>query len=127
MIQPRRSDAQAARAMGANEGNNSKKELLIMITKRRSFGDTRTMRVTFSLPATLWADTIELVGNFDRGTPTKTVLQRNEKGWSATLDLPTRHTYQYRFLIDGKRWMSDCHRDGFATDAHGRHVSVVTT
>jgi hypothetical protein len=85
------------------------------------------MQVTFSLSATLWADTIALVGHFTTGAPTTIVLQRNETEWSTTIELPTRHTYQYHFLLDGKHWMTDCHSDGFATDAHGRHVSIVTT
>jgi 1,4-alpha-glucan branching enzyme len=98
-----------------------------MITKTISVENIHTIQVTFSLPATLWADTIELVGDFNEGISTTTPMHQGEDGWQTTLELPTQHTYQYSFLLDGGELMSDWNGDGFQTDIHGESVSIVMT
>jgi hypothetical protein len=69
------------------------------------------VRVVFELPANLWADQIQVVGNFQvDGYTTHPLHQTREGCWQAMLDLPVGRVYQYNYLIDG-RWQADCQRE----------------
>ncbi len=98
-----------------------------MITKKPNTDDTEMMQVTFSLPASFWADTIALVGDFNGANITTTFLDQSDTGWQTTLDLPTDHIYHYRFLLDGTQWLRDWNGDGFRTNANGKDESIITT
>lgn len=85
------------------------------------------VRVTFELPSCIWADRIFVVGDFNEWSTTATPLAQERDGvWRVTLDLPQGSRYEYRYLIDG-HWKTDCHADGFATNAHGSENSIVCT
>lgn len=85
------------------------------------------MRITFMLPASFWADTIHVVGDFNRWSPTATPLRLDDMGWSVTLDLDAGRSYQYRYLVDGVEWLNDCHADCYELDHAGVEISVVVT
>lgn len=83
------------------------------------------VRVTFELPACIWADRIFLVGDFNEWCTTATPMHQDRDGvWRVTLDLLQGSHYEYRYLIDGD-WKTDYHADGFTTNAHGSENSVV--
>ena len=79
-------------------------------------------RVIFELPATLWADRVFVVGDFNQGSPIP--LQQTDNGaWRAVLDLPTGHQYHFRYLVDGE-WRADFQADGY-TIADGLPTSLL--
>ncbi|MGQ9613079.1 MAG: isoamylase early set domain-containing protein [Chloroflexus sp.] len=90
-------------------------------------GPVGKVRVTFSLPASLWADTIYLVGDFNGWNPHATPLRATEHGWMVTLDLEAERTYQYRYLVNGNEWHNDWNADGYAPNPYGGNNSVVDT
>ncbi|ABY34264.1 MAG TPA: glycoside hydrolase family 13 [Chloroflexus aurantiacus] len=90
-------------------------------------GPAGKVRVTFSLPASLWADTIYLVGDFNGWNPHATPLRATEHGWMITLDLEAGRTYQYRYLVNGNEWHNDWNADGYAPNPYGGNNSVVET
>ncbi|WP_322486941.1 isoamylase early set domain-containing protein [Chloroflexus sp.] len=96
-----------------------------MITKR--LGPVGKVRVTFSLPSALWADTIYLVGDFNGWDRRATPLRATEHGWMITLDLEAGRTYQYRYLINDNEWHNDWNADGYAPNPYGGDNSVVDT
>jgi hypothetical protein len=70
------------------------------------------VRTTFELPASLWADKVYLVGDFNNWNPRTLPFQRVHNGiWRITLDLPARRRYAFRYLLDGC-WCTDFHADG---------------
>jgi len=84
-------------------------------------------RVTFSLPESLWADTICLVGDFDGWNPSSHPLELQRNGsWTLTLDLPVGRTYEFYYLRDGQ-WMSDSQADGYVHAPDGITSFLVVT
>jgi hypothetical protein len=83
------------------------------------------VRVVFELPASLWADHVALVGDFNHWDPAATPFRQGRDGvWRAVVDLCLGNTYEFRYLIDG-RWSTDYHADGAAPNPHGSLNSVV--
>lgn len=94
-----------------------------MITKRP--GRDGKVRVTFAMPATIWADTIYVVGDFNGWDQRATPLRLTDSGWLVTLELDAGKAYQYRYLIDGCEWHNDWQADGYEPNAYGGDNSVV--
>ena len=85
------------------------------------------VRVTFQIPASVWADHIYLVGDFNNWDPRTLPFQRAHNGvWNITLDLPARRRYEFRYLIDD-HWCSEFHADGYATSSDPGLNSLVET
>ena len=84
-------------------------------------------RVTFSLPNSIWADTIHLVGDFNDWNHSSHPFRRDRDGiWTQTLDLEVGRCYQFRYLRDGE-WISDSQADGFVGNPHGSNNSLIVT
>lgn len=85
------------------------------------------IRVTFELPASIWADHIYLVGDFNDWHSHATPLYSTRNGiWRVTLDLPVGQRYEFRYLIDD-HWCSDQHADGYVMGACQAMNSYVDT
>lgn len=85
------------------------------------------IQITFELPASIWADRIYLVGEFNDWNPRATPLHCSRNGiWRVTLDLPVGRRYEFRYLIDG-RWCTDHHADGCVMGACESMNSYVDT
>lgn len=84
------------------------------------------MRVTFSMPAEIWAKAFYVVGDFNNWNTTATPLQKSGSAWSVSLELDAGRTYEYRYLVDGK-WFNDWHADDYKPNEHGGDNSVVVT
>jgi len=87
-----------------------------MITKRP--GAPGKVRVTFAMPATLWADCIHVVGDFNGWDQQATPLRLTDAGWMATVELDAGATYAYRYLVNGSEWHNDWQADGYRTNDH---------
>lgn len=98
-----------------------------MVTKALSIGDTHTMRVSFTLPAAIWADTIYLVGDFNNWDRRATPLRLDGTHWSVELDLDLDRSYQYRYLLDDHNWTSDWNADSHIAGRDGVDSSVIYT
>ena len=87
----------------------------------------KVARVTFSLPDSVWADTIYLVGDFNgwNNTSHPFVLER-DGAWVITVDLELNREYQFRYRRDGE-WMNDNHADGYAQNPYGSDNFIVMT
>ena len=85
-------------------------------------------RVTFTLPDTIWADCIALVGDFNNWDTQSHPFSHNGSGvWTITVDLEPRRAYQFRYLADGKEWMNDREADAHVHNMYGSDNSVVVT
>lgn len=87
------------------------------------------IRVTFELPASIWAARVTLVGDFNHwDTGSHELRQSSTDGtWRITIELEAGREYQFRYLIDGRDWQTDWHADGNAPNGYGGYNSIVAT
>lgn len=88
-------------------------------------GHTGKVRVTFFMPAGIWADSIYLVGDFNGWNETATPLKLSENGWGVSLELNNGEAYQYRYLVNGTDWYNDWRADRYEPNSLGGDNSVV--
>jgi 1,4-alpha-glucan branching enzyme len=83
--------------------------------------------VTFDLPHCIWAERIDVVGEFNDWDTTATPMTRTraDADWTATLELEAGRRYRFRYLVDGKEWMNDWHADDFIENPYGSYDSIV--
>jgi 1,4-alpha-glucan branching enzyme len=88
---------------------------------------TGLARVTFELPATVWAGQISLVGEFNNWDRQVTPMtqDRSDESWRATIDLEVGRRYRFRYLLDGNAWLTDRQADDYAANSRGSYDSVV--
>jgi 1,4-alpha-glucan branching enzyme len=83
------------------------------------------VRIIFELPASLWADQVFLVGDFNGWNPSSTPFRQDRHGvWRTFLDLQAETSYEFCYLIDG-RFHSEAHDDGWSAHARGLPNSVI--
>jgi len=72
--------------------------------KQRGF-----MRVTFELPSNIWAERVNLVGEFNDWDTTATPMSRHrsDSNWKVSVELKAGQRYRFRYLVDGKEWPYD--------------------
>ena len=64
--------------------------------------------VTFQMPASVWADSLFLVGDFNQWDKhSHPMRQRADGVWEITLELDAGREYQYRYLVNGTDWQND--------------------
>ncbi len=85
------------------------------------------VRVTFELPSNMWAERVNLVGEFNDWDTTATAMTRgrSDANWKATVELRAGQRYRFRYLVDGKEWLNDWHADDHAENPYGSFDSVV--
>ena len=85
------------------------------------------VRVTFSLPSSVWAERVNLVGEFNGWDTTATPMlhSRLDTDWKVTIGLMTGRRYRFRYLLDGKEWLNDWHADDHLENPYGSYDSVV--
>jgi 1,4-alpha-glucan branching enzyme len=94
-----------------------------MITKTPS--RSGKVQVTFTLPASIWADAIHLVGDFNNWNAAAAPMELDEANWSITLELDAHRIYHYQYVIDGSERVNDWHADYFTMQRNGAMTSVV--
>jgi 1,4-alpha-glucan branching enzyme len=92
---------------------------------QKQAGSPGKVRVTFSLPVGMQAETVHLVGDFNDWNPHATPLRLQHDTWSVSLELDAGKSYHYRFLLNGSRWINDWDADDYQPNEHGGDDSVV--
>ena len=97
-----------------------------MITKEL-LAKKKLVRVTFVLPSTMWAERVNLVGEFNDWDTRATAMTHNrtDSNWKVAIDLPGGKRYRFRYLVDGKEWLNDWHADDHVDNPFGSYDSVV--
>ena len=97
-----------------------------MIHKQPAKAKGKTI-VTFILPSNIWAERVNLVGEFNDWDTRATPMSRNrsDANWKVTLELDTGKRYRFRYLIDGKEWLNDWHADDHVENPYGSFDSIV--
>jgi 1,4-alpha-glucan branching enzyme len=84
------------------------------------------LRVTFRVPSDLRVSSVCLVGDFNGWSGTSTPFRRDGDGtWTLTMDLECGHAYQFRYLRDGRDWVSDDEADAYVYGRKGSRTCVL--
>lgn len=73
-------------------------------------------KVTFTLPADAvdGAKEVALVGDFNGWDASATALKKQKDGsYKTTVELPVGQETQFRYLIDGDKWLNDPEADKY--------------
>lgn len=87
-----------------------------MAISKRYLKTKPVSKVTFVLPNEIAADAREasLVGDFNGWDPRATRMRKLKSGeFKVTVDLEVGREYQYRYLLDDRRWTNDGHADRY--------------
>ena len=99
-----------------------------MITKRPSKTAGKVL-VEFELPPAIWADQVNLVGDFNDWSEASHPMtpDRPDGTWHITLELERGRRFQFRYLVDGSEWHNDWKADDYVPNPYGGTNSVVST
>ena len=89
-----------------------------------------TLAVTFQFPANVWAESVHLVGEFNRWDRHSLPMERAHKdadAWEVTVELEAGRSYEFRYLVNDSMWTNDSQADDYATNPYGADNSVVRT
>lgn len=96
-----------------------------MIRKRHSPNPGKVI-VIFEIPGTIWAERINLVGDFNNWDQESLPFQRGHAGnWQVELELDVGREYRFRYLLDGEHWRDDWHADKYAPHPYGGFDSIL--
>lgn len=89
--------------------------------------DTTVVQVTFELPSSIWAERVNLVGDFNAWDTTKDEMRqsRADGKWRISLMLTKGQEYAFRYLVNGRDWHNDWHADKYQSNKYGTDNSVV--
>ena len=96
--------------------------------KKEYLNGKKTCKVTFTLfeQATQKAKEVNIVGDFNDWDKNATTMEKLGNGnYTATLELKVGREYQFRYLIDKKRWENDWNADKYVPTPFGEENSVV--
>ena len=99
---------------------------------KKNFPKTgKVCKATFSIPkkAVAGAKKVELLGEFNNWNTAKPVKMTKKKdgSFSTTVELQTGRSYEFRYLIDGKKWENDWAADQYVpVSAFGIENSVIS-
>ncbi len=86
-------------------------------------------KVTFTLPkeAAPEADEVLLLGDFNGWKRENSIpMKAGKKEYKATVELETGRSYEFRYLVNGHRWVNDWKADDYVSSPfHGIENSVV--
>lgn len=96
--------------------------------KKQQLKSKPICKVTFYTPASIEANTVHLVGDFNQWEETATAMKKLKDGrFSITLELDANKEYQFRYLINGSEWHNDWEADRYVPNPFSGDNSVVTT
>lgn len=96
--------------------------------KKQQLKSKPICKVTFYTPASIEANSVHLVGDFNQWEETATEMKKLKDGrFSVTLELDANKEYQFRYLVNGSEWHNDWEADRYVPNPFSGDNSVVTT
>lgn len=96
--------------------------------KKQQLKSKPICKVTFYTPASIEANSVHLVGDFNQWEETVTEMKKLKDGrFSVTLELDANKEYQFRYLINSSEWHNDWEADKYVPNPFSGDNSVVTT
>lgn len=96
--------------------------------KKKTLKSRSVTKVTFEVPGEVEAAAAYLVGDFNDWDETATPMKKLKDGrLTVTIDLAPARDFQFRYLLDGRRWENDWQADRYVRNPFGGDNSVVVT
>ena len=99
-----------------------------MAIKKQFLRNKPICKVTFKLSKETAnsAEQVQLLGDFNNWDTGSTPMRRSRKGeFTETVKLEVGKEYQYKFLINGKKWENDFYADKLITNSQCGTNSVL--
>lgn len=98
-----------------------------MSLKKQPLKSKPVCKVTFNLDSDLadGAKKVSILGDFNNWDPKETSMRKLKNGsFTKTVDLEVGKDYQFRYLVDGTKWINDTEADkyvhsGVASEENG--------
>jgi len=96
-----------------------------MIYKRPSSHDSKVV-VVFEIPGTIWAESVNLVGDFNNWDRESLPFRYNRLGnWQVEVELDAGKEYRFRYLLDGDQLRDDWQADKSVQNLLGGYDSFI--
>ena len=96
-----------------------------MIHKRPARSENRVI-IKFEVPGSVWAERINLVGDFNDWDRESLPFTRNrDENWHVELEVEEGSEHRFRYLVNGDYWGHDWHADKHAPGTDGSCDSIV--
>ncbi|MBO6576371.1 MAG: isoamylase early set domain-containing protein [Rhodothermales bacterium] len=97
-----------------------------MISKKIS-PKGKSVRVTFELPADVAADSAAVVGEFNDWNAEKGTMKLDKKKgvWTKGVSVKPGDTFQFRYVVDGDKWLNDEQADSYVANEYFGENCVV--
>jgi 1,4-alpha-glucan branching enzyme len=96
------------------------------MVKKTPIRGTDKVSVTFEVSPEAPVRSVHLAGEFNDWDPAVCAMkQRKDGAWAITLRLPKARAYAYRYVVDGRQWLTDDQADHTAPDGFGGANAVV--
>lgn len=98
-----------------------------MIDKKTS-PKGNTVKVTFTLPADAAQTAAAVVGEFNDWNAEAGAMKLDAKKnvWTKGVSVKTGSSFQFRYLVDGSKWVNDEQADGYVANEFFSENGVVT-
>lgn len=92
------------------------------ISRRRGM-----VRVAFSVAPVTPCNRVFLVGDFNDWQPHHPMRRCKDGSWGVSVELEAGRSYEFRYLLDGERWLNEPAADGYTSNPFGTENCVVDT
>ncbi len=99
-----------------------------MSIKKQVLKSKPICKVTFGLSKKEVADaeTVNLVGSFNNWDTSGTELTKMKSGaFKLVMELPVGQEYQFRYLVNGDKWLNDSSADGYVNNGISNEQNCV--
>jgi len=95
--------------------------------KKKPVKGSDKVSVTFQTFEHPDARQVGVAGGWNNWDPDRTPMKKRKDGaWAATVRFERGSRHEYRFVVDGERWLADEQADGQVTNPYGGVNSVFT-
>lgn len=101
-----------------------------MSIKKQFLKSKPICKVTFTINSELvnGGKEVAILGEFNNWDPSENTMRRLKDGsFTKTIELETGHDYQFRYLVDGERWINDPEADRFQYSGVAAEENSVVT
>ena len=96
--------------------------------KKQHLKSRPVCKVTFTLPKTLKAESVSVVGDFNNWNPSAHPMRRLKSGlYRITIELEAGGEYQFGYLVNGRQWHNEEQADRYIPNPYGGQNSVIVT
>ena len=97
-----------------------------LMVKKKPLQDSDKVAVTFETAPRPDAQSVGLAADFNGWDPAAAPMKQRKDGcWWATLRLTKDQEYAYRFVVDGREWITDEQADRMVPNEHGETNAIV--